>query len=114
MMRVAAPWLRKVVLDDRDDGNYVIPNLDSVVVGGTHQDGDWDRVGCHDSICSDFCSCLQTPRAEDKDFILAGGTAIEPSLRGATHIKDWVGEFGYSWVTANTGKAVDSSDQVVE
>jgi len=75
VMRVAAPWLRKVVLDDRDDGNYVIPNLDSVVVGGTHQDGDWDR----------------TPRAEDKDFILAGGTAIEPSLRGATHIKDWVG-----------------------
>ena len=46
VMRVAAPWLRKVVLDDRDDGNYVIPNLDSVVVGGTHQDGDWDRVGC--------------------------------------------------------------------
>ena len=113
-MRVAAPWLRKVGLDDRDDGNYVIPNLDSVVVGGTHQDGDWDRVGCHASICSYFCSCLQTPRAEDKDFILAGGTAIEPSLRGATHIKDWVGEFVYSWVTANARKAVDSSDQVVE
>ena len=114
VMRVAAPWLRKVVLDDRDDGNYVIPNLDSVVVGGTHQDGDWDRVGCHDSICSYFCSCLQTPRSEDKDFILAGGTAIEPSLRGATHIKDWVGEIVYSWVTANAEKAVDSSDQVVE
>jgi len=44
VMRVSAPWLRKVVLDDRDDGNYVIPNLDSVVVGGTHQDGDWDRL----------------------------------------------------------------------
>jgi len=44
VMRVSAPWLRKVVLDDRDDGNYVIPNLKSVVVGGTHQDGDWDRV----------------------------------------------------------------------
>ena len=43
-MRVSAPWLRKVVLDDKDDGNYVIPNLESVVVGGTHQDGDWDRV----------------------------------------------------------------------
>ena len=43
-MRVSAPWLRKVVLDDKDDGNYVIPNLTSVVVGGTHQDGDWDRV----------------------------------------------------------------------
>lgn len=44
VMRVSAPWLRKVVLDDRDDGNYVIPNLNSVVVGGTHQDGDWDKV----------------------------------------------------------------------
>ena len=29
VMRVSAPWLRKVVLDDRDDGNYVIPNLDT-------------------------------------------------------------------------------------
>jgi hypothetical protein len=44
------------------------------VVGGTHQEGAWDQV----------------PRQEDKEFILAGGTAIEPSLRGATHLKDWV------------------------
>ena len=88
-MRVSAPWLRKVVLDDKDDGNYVIPNLNSVVVGGTHQDGDWDRV----SLGFNFifsCSKHQTPRVEDRDFILAGGTAIEPSLRGATHLKDWV------------------------
>ena len=25
VMRVSAPWLREVVLDERDDGNYVIP-----------------------------------------------------------------------------------------
>jgi len=73
--RVSAPWLRKVVLDDRDDGNYVIPNQDSVVVGGTHQDGDWDT----------------NPRQDDKEFILAGGKAMEPSLAGAKHLKDWVG-----------------------
>ena len=54
-MRVSAPWLRKVVLDDKDDGNYVIPNLDSVVVGGTHQDGDWDRV----SLGFNFTSCFE-------------------------------------------------------
>ena len=42
-MRVRAPWLRTAILDDRDDGNYVIPNLDSVVLGGTHQH-DWDTV----------------------------------------------------------------------
>ena len=53
-MRVSAPWLRKVVLDDKDDGNYVIPNLNSVVVGGTHQDGDWDRV----SLRFKFLSCF--------------------------------------------------------
>ena len=33
-----------MVLDDRDDGNYVIPNIDTVVVGGTHQYADWDTV----------------------------------------------------------------------
>ena len=42
--RVSAPWLRTIVLDDTDDGNYVIPNIESVVVGGTHQTGDWDTV----------------------------------------------------------------------
>ena len=53
-----APWVRKMILDDRlgslirsthilylsDDGNYVIPNIESVVTGGTHQLGDWDTV----------------------------------------------------------------------
>ena len=42
--RVSAPWLRTIVLDDTDDGNYVIPNIESVVVGGTHQTGHWDTV----------------------------------------------------------------------
>ena len=32
----------------------------------------------------------QTPRAEDTSFILAGGRAMEPSLTGAKHLKDWV------------------------
>ena len=45
VMRVQASWLRRMVLDDRDDGNYVIPNIDTVVVGGTHQYADWDTVG---------------------------------------------------------------------
>ena len=38
-----APWLRTVMMDDKDDGNYVIPNIDSVVLGGTHQP-DWSTV----------------------------------------------------------------------
>ena len=43
-MRVQAPWVRSVVLDDQDDGNYVIPNQECVVLGGTHQIDDWDQV----------------------------------------------------------------------
>ena len=43
VMRVRAPWLRTAILDDKDDGNYVIPNIGSVVLGGTHQH-DWDTV----------------------------------------------------------------------
>ena len=31
-------------MDNKDDGNYVIPNQKSVVVGGTHQLDDWDKV----------------------------------------------------------------------
>jgi len=75
VMRISAPWIRSVVLDDREDGNYVIPNQDCVVLGGTHQVDDWD----------------QTPRQEDKDFIFSGSCALEPSLVGGNHSKDWVG-----------------------
>lgn len=75
VMRMSAPWLRMCVLDDKDDGNYVIPNQDSIVVGGTHQHDDWDQI----------------PRREDSDFIFSGGCALEPSLKGAKHLRDWVG-----------------------
>ena len=44
VMRVKAPWLRICLLDDEDDGNYVLPNIDNVVLGGTHQHEDWDTV----------------------------------------------------------------------
>ena len=44
VMRVRAPWLRICLLDDEDDGNYVLPNIDDVVLGGTHQQDDWDTV----------------------------------------------------------------------
>jgi len=75
VMRVKAPWIRTVTLDDKDDGNYVIANQESVVVGGTHQDNDWDYG----------------PRKEDEQFIRDGGKCIEPSLARATKLRDWVG-----------------------
>lgn len=73
--RVAAPWIRTVTLDDLDDGNYVIANQESVVVGGTHQAGDWDY----------------NPREQDKKFIREGGRCIDPTLDRAKEIKHWVG-----------------------
>jgi len=75
VMRVHAPWVRSVVLDDQDDGNYVIPNQECVVLGGTHQIDDWDQT------------CSQ----EDKDFIYSGSCKLEPSLVGGDHLQDWVG-----------------------
>jgi len=75
VMRVSAPWIRKVILDDADDGNYVIANMNSVVLGGTHQHDDWDR----------------TPRDEDCKFIYDGGCALDPSIEHSVKINDWVG-----------------------
>ena len=53
-MRVKAPWLRICLLDDEDDGNYVLPNIDNVVLGGTHQHNDWDTVRIEFEIISNF------------------------------------------------------------
>ena len=86
-----APWARMCVLDDKDDGNYVIPNQESVVVGGTHQHDDWDKVTCHHYCLHHSIRFLQTPRQEDSEFIFSGGCALEPSLGGAKHLRDWVG-----------------------
>ena len=35
--KVRAPWIYYIYIDDADDGNYIIPNSDSVTLGGTHQ-----------------------------------------------------------------------------
>jgi len=75
VMRVHAPWIRTVVLDDLDDGNYVIANQESVVVGGTHQLDDWDF----------------TPRKQDTSFIRSGGQCLEPTLSRAKETNHWVG-----------------------
>ncbi|XP_055608509.1 D-aspartate oxidase-like [Uranotaenia lowii] len=73
--RVVAPWLFEIVLDDSDDGNYVIPNTETVVLGGTHQMNDFNR----------------TRNLEDSKFILDGCERMMPSLKRATKIKEWVG-----------------------
>lgn len=73
--RVKANWVYHVILDESDDGNYIIPNVNSVVLGGTHQVNDYNL-----NIC---------PR--DKAFIINGCQNYIPGLRHAEFLKDWVG-----------------------
>ncbi|XP_059622112.1 D-amino-acid oxidase [Phlebotomus argentipes] len=73
--RVEAPWLFSTYVDDADDGNYIIVNSDTTVLGGTHQEHDYNT---------------QVSKEDDK-FIQEGCEAIEPSLRDAKVVKKWVG-----------------------
>jgi len=75
VIRVKAPGMFWAVLDDDDDGNYIIPNQDSTVLGGTHQEGDWNR----------------NVYPEDTAFIKEGCFRIVPSLKNATVLREWVG-----------------------
>jgi len=58
-----------------NDCNYIIPNQDSVVLGGTHDKDRWDTA----------------PTAQVTKFILQGCVALEPSLKEAELIYEWVG-----------------------
>lgn len=75
VLRVKANWIYHVILDESNDGNYIIPNVNSVVLGGTHQVNDYSL-----SICP-----------KDKAFILNGCQNYIPGLRNAEFLKDWVG-----------------------
>ncbi|XP_050324917.1 D-aspartate oxidase [Bactrocera neohumeralis] len=73
--RVKASWLYCALLDESDDGNYIIPNCDTVVLGGTHQENDSNTKVC----------------PNDKAFIVNGCRKILPALEHAQHLYDWVG-----------------------
>ncbi|XP_055841469.1 D-amino-acid oxidase [Episyrphus balteatus] len=73
--RVKANWIYQVFLDESDDGNYIIPNVDTVVLGGTHQENDYNL-----NICPN-----------DKTFIKNGCQNYFPGLKHAQHLTDWVG-----------------------
>uniref|UniRef100_A0A182R549 FAD dependent oxidoreductase domain-containing protein n=1 Tax=Anopheles funestus TaxID=62324 RepID=A0A182R549_ANOFN len=73
--RVSAPWIYEVILDDSDDGNYIIPNCETVILGGTHQMNDFNRNVARD----------------DSRFIFDGCERMLPSLRSATVTNEWVG-----------------------
>ncbi|XP_077291492.1 D-amino acid oxidase 2 [Arctopsyche grandis] len=73
--RVKAPWIYHVLLDESDDGNYIIPNTDTVVLGGTHQENDFNT-----NICK-----------EDSKFIRQGCEHIVPGLKNIETLFEWVG-----------------------
>ncbi|XP_055539831.1 D-aspartate oxidase isoform X1 [Wyeomyia smithii] len=73
--RVCAPWVFEIILDDSDDGNYVIPNSETVILGGTHQMNDFNR----------------NINKDDSKFIFDGCERMLPSLRNATKVSEWVG-----------------------
>ncbi|XP_030386400.1 D-aspartate oxidase [Scaptodrosophila lebanonensis] len=73
--RVKANWLYQAVLDESDVGNYIIPNTDTVVLGGTHQERDYNTQVC----------------PQDKQFIINGCRQLVPGLANAQHLFDWVG-----------------------
>ncbi|XP_028895278.2 D-aspartate oxidase [Zeugodacus cucurbitae] len=73
--RVKANWLYHGLIDESDDGNYIIPNCESVILGGTHQENDYNTKVC----------------PNDKAFIINGCQKIVPGLENAQHLYDWVG-----------------------
>ncbi|XP_068140845.1 D-amino acid oxidase [Drosophila tropicalis] len=73
--RIKANWIYTAILDESDDGNYIIPNCETVVLGGTHQVKDYN-VNVSPS---------------DKSFILEGCRRFVPGIEYAQHLKDWVG-----------------------
>ena len=79
MLRVKAPWVRyHVEAEQRENPDlpaYIIPNSDTVVLGGTKRLNDEDL----------------TPRKEDREAILARCTAAVPSLAAAEFVDEWVG-----------------------
>ncbi|KAL0870335.1 hypothetical protein ABMA27_005352 [Loxostege sticticalis] len=72
--RMIAPWVNVVVIDE-DSGHYIIPNTETCVLGGTHQEHDYNtRIN-----------------NADTEFIHNGCRTIMPGLKHAKLVKHWVG-----------------------
>lgn len=73
VIRMHAPWIKSIYFTD--ETTYVIPNKDTVVLGGTGYIGNWDLE----------------PNAEDRRGILERCTNMVPSLAEAKQVREWVG-----------------------
>jgi len=75
VIRVKAPWIKTVLLDESDHGCYIIPSQDTIVLGGTHNKDQRDI----------------SPRSNDTKFIPDDCIAMCPSLQNAEIVGDMVG-----------------------
>lgn len=73
LIKVKAPWIKHAIITD--DDYYILPNTDIISLGGTHQEGDWNRI----------------PDPKDRDKIWKGCCKLVPSLKHAEIVQEWVG-----------------------
>ncbi|KAM6912431.1 D-aspartate oxidase [Xenentodon cancila] len=74
VLKVEAPWLKHFIRDG-DGKTYVYPGIHSVTIGGTRQEGDWR---------------LQVDEGDSRS-ILERCSRLEPSLKNARVLSEWVG-----------------------
>ena len=76
VLRLKAPWIRHFyhIYHSKPYSVYIYPNIDNIVVGGTSQNS-WS---------------LETSE-EDRKKILEHASELEPSLKHAEIVRDWVG-----------------------
>lgn len=75
VMNVVAPWLKTFILDESERGCYIIPNTHTTVLGGTHQENDWNT----------------NVDSKDSNAIWRGCCQLLPSVQNAKVVKQWVG-----------------------
>jgi hypothetical protein len=74
VLRVKAPWIKNVWMFGP---NYLIPNVDSVVVGGTQQRGNWSEA----------------VSVEDTKAIIEAVASVFPSIRSAPIVREVLSTF---------------------
>ncbi|CAH0725091.1 unnamed protein product, partial [Brenthis ino] len=72
--RISAPWINEILFDDYH-GNYILPNVHNCVLGGTHQENDYN---------------LEIDD-KDTDIVINGCKDIMPGIKNAIIITHWVG-----------------------
>ncbi|PNF19743.1 D-aspartate oxidase [Cryptotermes secundus] len=74
VLRVNAPWVFHAALEG-NEGNYIIPNKDNVILGGTQQEGNWNTK----------------PDPADSMSIHNGCCKLMPGLKEAVIVNEWAG-----------------------